>query len=297
MFIESLSTDLHFRHLILFKSTVSSGLKCPHGIWMHCVFFSGLCILPHDPQPLKSSIINTDVAESLTRWDHASSIMPGLAALSHVGLNCFLFSLSQFPIFTGDENPHKNHSSEHPLLFNLCWSYLSLNQAPNTCNNSNSLLLETQSCHPPSLLCCLPGQQNSVRVKAVKIWPVHELLHEQGQCNQSVLKDLFCETCWTSLIHGSSTMDQTWLWPQSCSCVWSHLNSFILKALIQTSIWTAWLWWTAEWIITWYYKQLRLSAGVKERENVTDLSAISDLTYRHYRTSLDHHVTGHVFVF
>lgn len=261
MFIESLSTDLHFRHLILFKSTVSSGLKCPHGIWMHCVFFSGLCILPHDPQPLKSSIINIDVAESLTRWDHVSSIMPGLAALSHVGLNCFLFSLSQFPIFTGDENPHKNHSSEHPLLFNLCWSYLSLNQAPNTCNNSNSLLLETQSCHPPSLLCCLPGQQNSVRVKAVKIWPVHEL------------------------------------WPQSCSCVWSHLNSFILKALIQTSIWTAWLWWTAEWIITWYYKQLRLSAGVKERENVTDLSAISDLTYRHYRTSLDHHVTGHVFVF
>ena len=139
MFIESLSTDLHFRHLILFKSTVSSGLKCLHGIWMHCVFFSGLCILPHDPQPLKSSIINIDVAESLTRWDHVSSIMPGLAALSHVGLNCFSFSLSLFPIFTGDENSHKNHSSEHHRFFNLCYSHLYLNQAPNPLNNSNSV--------------------------------------------------------------------------------------------------------------------------------------------------------------
>lgn len=116
-------------------------------------------------------------------------------------------------------------------------------------------------------------------------------------------RKVYIETLWSLQYNHNILLLWHLLWwgtisqQQSCSCLWSYLNSFILKGLIQTSIWTTWLWWTAGWVITWYFKQLYLSAKVKEREHVRDLTAPSDLTYRHHRTSLDHHVTGHFFGF
>ena len=104
LFIEYFKHWSAFQTLeLLLKSTVNSWLCWPNGIWMHCMLSSVLCGLTHNPQLLKSSIININAAESPTRWDHVSSLMPGPAALSHMGLNCFSFCLSQFPIFTRDE--------------------------------------------------------------------------------------------------------------------------------------------------------------------------------------------------
>lgn len=66
-----------------------------YGILMkyRCIicFFLAYVGPTHNPQPPNSSIINTDVAECPTRWDHVLSIMPGLL-LSAVWI--YIFSVA-----------------------------------------------------------------------------------------------------------------------------------------------------------------------------------------------------------
>lgn len=75
-------------------------------LWMHCMLLSGLCSCPHNPEPLKCSIINITVAETPTRWDHVSLIIPDLTAHSRVGPNCFSVK-------------EKTHSSSVSFSFSL----------------------------------------------------------------------------------------------------------------------------------------------------------------------------------